>query len=183
MRSITLLVTLTAAVLSASCSGPEPAASSPSTGFDLPGLDLRLTSVPAGLARGDRAGLLLVTDPARGGRVLVGVQPPEEGVNLVEAIHEHQAWVEAQPEGRYFGAQELVTPLGTAFWTRGRWRGEDGREVEEAVALALHPDRTRIVRLGYRYPAADDSSARVTELLELLGSLEEIPSEAREPAG
>jgi hypothetical protein len=133
------------------------------------------------LVRAEGQPRLVAADPDRGGRVLIGVDPAEQGVNLVEAVHQHQAWLEAQPEGRYFGAQELVTPLGTAFWSRGRWRADDGREIEEAIALVLHPDRTRIVRLGYRYPGGEDSSERVTELLELLGALEAPPEGGQPP--
>ena len=70
-----------------------------------------------------------------------------------------------------FLGQELVSPLGTAFYSRGRFT-LDGEAVEEAKIFSLHPDGDRILTLRYRYPAGVDSSVRVQQLFDVLGTIE-----------
>ncbi len=178
MRGLAVGLVVILGLVLAACGGGNDAAP-PSTGFNLPAFGLRVDAVPATLVRVDSGTELVPVEPSRGGRISLEVWSPDSGVNLIEAIRRHQDEIESRTQGSYFGAQELVTPLGTAFWSRGRWRTSDQEELEETIALALHPDRARILSLRYRYPAGDDSSDRVTELLELLASVEglEPPAE------
>lgn len=116
-------------------------------------------------------------NPADGGRVWFQTGPEEPNVNLVATVHDHQAFVEAQPGGVYKGAQELGTQLGPAFYSRGRFDEGDGT-IEETVIFALHPSESRRLELHYRYPAGDDSAARVTALIGVLaevGAVEQPP--------
>jgi len=49
------------------------------------------------------------------------------------------------------------------------------------VILELHPDRDRILELRYRYPAGRDSSARVGELVAVLGEIEPMATASPTP--
>ena len=105
-----------------------------------------------------------------GGTATASVGPIETGVNLVEAVKTHQAGIEGKPGGSYAGAQELSGPLGTAFYSRGRY--EDGETtMEETCIFGLHPRARRRLDLCYSYPAGDDSAARVQTLIELFATL------------
>lgn len=105
-----------------------------------------------------------------GGRVAFEVGDPEPEVNLVAAVNRHRFQVEAKPGADYKGGQELVTPHGSAYYSRGRFL--DGTElVEETVVVLEHPSASRLLIISYRYPAAGDSSVRVQQLLELVGGL------------
>ena len=44
--------------------------------------------------------------------------------------------------------------------------------VEETVLFLIHPAANRQLEIHYRYPAADDSAARVEQLIEVLAELE-----------
>lgn len=85
-------------------------------------------------------------------------------------VQAHQREVEQLPGGEYKGAQELGGEMGTAFWSRGQW-DEDGVRMEETRIFAIHPDGSGLLVLSSVYPVGDDSSNRVEQLLEVLGSL------------
>ena len=53
-------------------------------------------------------------------------------------------------------------------------RAADDQEaaVEETVLFLIHPRDYRLLEIQYRYPAADDSAARVEQLIEVLSELE-----------
>jgi hypothetical protein len=169
-------VTTSLAVLLA-CGGepPEPPAPEP-TPIVSPDLGLTLLGLPEGLAveaAGATGVVLSPSGAARQGRLEIGVERPTGAVNLVAAIQLHQAEIENRPEAEYKGSQELVTPTGPAFWSRGRYQTEDGGLVEETAIFALHPTaHDLMLKLLYTYPAGDDSSARVEELLAVLGEIE-----------
>ncbi len=107
----------------------------------------------------------------RQGKIEFLVGPEEPGINLVAAVETHREDIESRPDGVYSGAQELTGPMGTAFYSRGRFKGADGT-VEETRLLSIHPRSSRIVEMVYRYPAGDDSSERVGELIELFAEVE-----------
>lgn len=139
-----------------------------------PELRLRLVGVPSDFEITSNQARELVlghTDPAVGGDVVIATQPPEDGQNLVSAVAFHQAFIENQEDGDYQGGQELIGPLGTAFYSRGRFH-LDGKAVEETKIFTLHPDGDRILTLRYRYPAGVDSSVRVQQLFDLLATIE-----------
>jgi hypothetical protein len=162
----------------AGCSAPTdtaPAeeAAQPST-VENPALRIRLVDVPSEFqvdANQARDLVLSHTDPAVGGDVVIVALPPEDGQNLVSAVAFHEAFIENQEDGDYQGGQELVGPLGTAFYSRGRFTLE-GEAVEETKIFTLHPDGDRMLTLRYRYPAGVDSSVRVQQLFDLLATIE-----------
>lgn len=92
------------------------------------------------------------------------------GIELDSAVWQDQESYDERPGGEYFGGQKLVSQLGEAYYSRGRFDG-DGRE-EEVAIFALHPSENRLLTLHYRYPAGEDSAERLPELLELLGAIE-----------
>lgn len=137
-------------------------------------LRLRLVELPEGFVPADDAGnglAVVPADPAIGGRIEVLVSDPDEGQNLVSAVKFHRAFIENQEDGDYQGGQELVTHLGSAFYSRGRFT-LDGESIEETVVFSLHPDGDRMMRLRYRYPAGIDSSVRVQQLFDVLACVE-----------
>ncbi len=153
------------AVLFGTCRQPASpeVAESPAVVVENPELRLRLDGVPAefAVAVNDGNQLVLVTaDAARKGRVVFANRPPEAGQNLPAEVKAHQIFIEDQEGSGYFGGQELVSPLGTTFYSRGRYL-VDGAEIEETVVFGLHPDADRITTMTYRYPAGDDSSERL----------------------
>ena len=145
---------------------PEP------TVVEAPDLDLRLSVDPTKFVVVDTSPPSLETaDPADPGRIAVDARPAEYGQNLPAAVAEHQQELAERDGGTALGAQELVSPLGTAFYSRGRFTS-DGKEVEETAVFALHPAGGRMITLTYRYPAGNDSSDRVEQLFEVLGTVE-----------
>jgi len=174
MRTSRLLLVVLTSVLAAAC-GPAkepPPPADPSVSSEV--LAIRLASLPADfeVAVNDSRGLELVPAEAKvGGRIVFAVGDEEPEVNLVAAVHRHQSQVEGMPGAEYKGGQELLTPHGKAFYSRGRFlAGTD--LVEETVVVLQHPASSRLLTISYRYPAAGDSSVRVQQLLELLGELE-----------
>jgi len=115
--------------------------------------------------------VLTPSEATRSGRLEIGIEEPTGGVNLVSAVQRHRERFEALADGEYKGAQELVTPLGSAFWSRGRLPADGGLS-EEARVMAVHPSGTRLLTLTYTYPAGNDTSARAEELLAVLGEIE-----------
>jgi len=115
--------------------------------------------------------VIVPSDPERQGTLEFVVGPEETSINLVAALDTHRKEIESRPDGVYSGAQELTGPMGTAFYSRGRFTGSDGT-VEETRLLSIHPRSSRIVEMVYQYPAGDDSSTRVGELIELFAEVE-----------
>jgi len=136
-------------------------------------LRLRLVDVPADFAVTANEGSNLVlghADPAIGGTIVIVARPPEDGQNLPSAVKFHGAFIENQEDGEYQGGQELVSQLGTAFYSRGHFV-LDGESVEETMIFTLHPDADRMLTLRYRYPAGVDSSVRVQQLFDVLATV------------
>lgn len=177
----TLAAAVVALALLAACQGP--AAPPPPVAVDNAELGLRFTSLPAGVQvtanQGDR---LTFSAPLGGvtGEVAVRrAEPVEAGVNLVEEARRYGAAAEASEGGRFFGANELVTPWGPAYKVRAL---VDGGRVEEQQILLLHPaDPRRLLTLALRYPPGTPEVARdrLAQFLELLATLEPLS----EPAG
>ena len=163
---------LTAVILLGSCA-PAPSAP-PDPSVTNAELGISLAAVPEGFEVARNEGAVLELRPVgeiAGGSVLFTVGPEETGVNLVAAVKAHQAHIEGLPGGEYQGAQELQGPLGTAFYSRGRFEGGDGPE-EETVTLTLHPSQSRLLEITYDYPVGNDSAARVKELIGVLAEVE-----------
>lgn len=123
--------------------------------------------------------------PAGGGAtgtVSIAAGDPGIGENLVAAVNRHKAEILERPDGDYKGQAEYVTPLGTAFASRGRYSGEGGT-VEERAVFMVHPWGGRPLRVIYRYPAGDDTQARLDALMNgIVGELEGLPLPEAVPA-
>ncbi len=139
---------------------------------------LRLVAVD-----GERIVLGLTEEGAVGELVVTPGEPQIGGINLVAAVEDHKQEILARPGGDYKGQQELGSPLGTAFYSRGRYlKAEDETAVEEETVIFLvHPWGDRNLQLVYRYPAGEDSKERIEDhLFELLGEVEALPEAASE---
>ncbi len=159
------------ALVAVACAGPSAPSDPRVENLDL---DIRLTAIPDGLVVADNQGTSLELRPADepvGGIVWFAVGPEQQGVNLVAAVKEHQERIEGLPDSEYKGAQELLGPLGTAFYSRGRYV-EDGAVVEETIILTIHSSGNRLLTISYRYPAGEDSARRVEQLIDVLSYLE-----------
>jgi hypothetical protein len=168
------LMVLTLVVSALSCTEAPPSASRQDARVENPELGIALAAVPEGLKVANNQGRHLELRPTTEGAegiisFLVG--PEEHAVNLVQAVQDHQAKIEALPDGEYLGAQELTGDAGVVFYSRGRYSG-DGATIEETVLLLIHPSDYRLLQIRYRYPAADDSAARVEQLIAVLSELE-----------
>lgn len=123
---------------------------------------------------------LTPTDAALGGRLMVVAGDPPEvgGVNLVATVQAHKEEILARPDGDYKGQRELAgLPMGTSFYSRGRYTAEDGSTEEETVVYFLHPRGDRPLMLIYRYPAGEDSPSRLQDqLFEIALELEPMDS-------
>jgi len=172
-RSSLSLAIASIALLAAAC-GPEQPAVPVVESVTNETLDIRLDPLPTefAVAVNDGRRLELVPVEAKvGGRVVFEVGDEEPEVNLVAAVKRHQLQVEQMPGAEYKGGQELVTPHGSAFYSRGRFLA--GSElVEDTVVVLKHPSASRLLTIGYRYPAAGDSSVRVQQLLDLVSVLQ-----------
>jgi len=168
------IIVLALAVSALSCSEPPPPSPPPDTSVENTELGIRLTAVPDGLEIAINHGPNLELRPtAEGvdGVISFALGPEQHAVNLVAAVQDHQAKIEALPGGEYQGAQELSGDAGVVYYSRGRF--SDGEAtVEETVLFLIHPSDYRLLEIHYRYPAADDSAARVGQLIEVLSKLE-----------
>jgi hypothetical protein len=165
-------IVLVAAVLS--CNPPAPTPPPAPTDIANAELGIRLATLPEGLTVAVNQGATLELrplDPAAGGAIRFFAGPEEHGVNLVAAVQEHQRRIESLPDGAYLGAQELQAEFGTAFYSRGRF-SDEGAAVEETIIVLIHPAGGRRLTLVSTYPAAEDSAARVEQLIDVLGYLE-----------
>jgi hypothetical protein len=165
------LVTLAVAVSVVACSQP---AQPPDRSVNNPVLRVRLTTLPEGLRVAENQGSTLELRPADetvGGVIRFAVGPEQEGINLVAAVQDHQARIAGLVDGDYKGAQELQTPFGAAFYSRGRYL-DDGIPQEETALLMIHPTESQLLTITYRYPAGDDSAARVEQLIGVLAEIE-----------
>jgi len=177
---LTAAATAAAFFLLASCDDaqtPEPVNTQPPpTTVENATLGLRLAGLPDDLSvavnDGDRLELVPAAQDVEG-RIVFGVLPPEAGQNIPAAVADHQASIAGRDGGSYQGSQELISPLGTTFYSRGRFTA-DGLPVEETVVFTLHPAGGRMMTITYTYPADEDSSVRVQQLLDVVAVVEGI---------
>ena len=118
--------------------------------------------------------------------VIYDASPPQvAGVNLVEAVNEQKAAIEARPGGSFLGQVQLMSELlGNAYSTRGRYTGSGGEEIEEVKLFAVHPSGDRLLSVTYRYrPAEGGSKARLDQAMAALGLVEPLAPEAGSEGG
>jgi hypothetical protein len=164
--------------------GPRETAPPPDPSVTNEALGMTLRAVPEDFVvdvnEGDRFELV-PANPSVGGRVAFSVGPERDAINLVAVVKRHQQQIEEMPEAEYKGGQELVTPFGTAFYSRGRFLA-GMTETEETSIFLKHPFEQRVLTIGYRYPAGADSSIRVQQLLDIL-ALIDAPGAEVDPVG
>jgi hypothetical protein len=184
MRTPGLWPALAVILFAAACGSPDQPAEPVEVSVTNELLGIRLDPLPPDftVAVNDGRGLELVPTEAKvGGRVVFEIGDEEPLIDLVAAVHRHQRRVEGMPGADYKGGQELVTPLGSAFYSRGRYlAGAD--LVEETVLLTKHPSASRLLVISYTYPSAGDSSVRVQQLLEIVSVVQAAGGGAA-PAG
>lgn len=144
------------------------------TDVAVPEAGVVIRQVPAGLrvVRGDDGRVAL--EPDRGeGRITFAMSPPVEGVlDPLEPARDVQAEIEALSSGRFFGSQELRTPLGRAFTARGRFEAR-GVTMEEIRVLSVHPWGDRFLTVSSVHPAGEDTAERMHVLLDVFAELAE----------
>jgi hypothetical protein len=175
-RPFIVLVVTASSVMFGSCRQPvEPeVVERPAMVVENMELRLRLAGVPGGFMVVMNDGDQLILEPSDStteGQVHFANNPPEAGQNLPAEVKAHQVFIENQEESDYLGGQELISQLGTSFYSRGRYVRE-GSEIEETIIYALHPYKDRIMTITYRYPVGDDSSVRVQQLFDVLAIVE-----------
>lgn len=138
-------------------------------------LGVAIAALPQGatVVANDATLALDLTGPGEATRCQVEVGPEQRGVNLVEEIRGQRAAFEALEGGSYVGNTELMSPLGPAYAARGRFTGPAG-PVEEVRMLTLHPSGNRllVLRCAYPHTSDEDSKARFSAIIGLLGELE-----------
>ena len=159
------------------CGSGEPTPP-PDLGVTNEALGIRLAAVPeefeVAVNQGNQLELVPV-ESSVGGRVTFTVGEERDAINLVAVVKKHQQSIEELPEAEYKGGQELVTPFGTAFYSRGRFLA-GMTETEQTEVYLKHPFQSRLLTISYQYPAAGDSSVRVQQLLDLLAMVEGPPA-------
>jgi len=178
MRNTTVhfrrMIVFSLAVSALSCAEPPPPPPPPDTSIENVDLGIALASVPDGLKATVNEGRSLELRPTGegvDGLVWFAVGPEKVGVNLVAAVQSHKVQIESLPEGDYKGSQELQGDFGVAFYSRGRFT-EAEAAVEETALFLIHPTASRQLEIHYRYPAAEDSAARVEQLIAVLAEVE-----------
>ncbi len=159
------------------CKMDQPAPAPSAARVENPLLGVAIAALPSVLRvavnEGARLELVPAAEGAAGTLALAAGEAETGGINLVAAVEAHGAEIRARAGGEYNGQRELGSQLGTAFYSRGRYPGEDGATVEETVIFLIHPWGDRTLRLIYRYPAAEDTKERIEDhLFALLGELE-----------
>ncbi len=114
---------------------------------------------------------LVPVESSVGGRITFAVGEERDSINLIAVVKKHQQSIEELPEAEYKGGQELMTPYGTAFYSRGRFLAGN-TDTEQTEVFLKHPFQNRLLTISYTYPAAGDSSVRVQQLLDILAMIE-----------
>ncbi len=118
---------------------------------------------------------------AKTGKMWVTVDERSDfGIDLVGIMQGQKDEYLALEGGAFSGSQQLGTPSGVGYYSRGQF-DENGARQEETRVHLVHPTENRLVTFFYRYPAGEDSGERVQELLVWVGELE--PAESLETEG
>jgi hypothetical protein len=172
--------TALALLATAACQAPtEDTTTASLNRVESPALELAIADLPAPFVLAENAGTTLrfETTLETGGELVFVVGEPELGLNLQAYFKSQGDAFRAQPGGEYNGSRELGTPFGPAYYTRGSYDTDRGRE-EQTWIFALHPaDSSRLLTLTYTYPPGEGQT-RVHELLSVLGEIEALTDTA-----
>ena len=141
-------------------------------------MNVSFDALPAGFEvaeNGDQVLRLESTDTEDPGAALRSMwlevgERSDFGIPLVDIVNSQKEQYEALEDGTFSGNRELGTQVGKAYYSRGGYSFE-GSPVEETRIFLVHPTENRLVTFHYRYPASDDSGARIQELFDWLGEL------------
>jgi len=178
LRAATLILAF--ATLLVACgaqSSPEESAAEPAPAVVSSALGLRLGELPEGVrpvpGEGDRIVLEAVSDgvPAN---LEITVGPPEpRGINLVAEAKGFGDGI-AREGGKFFGANQIVTPWGSGFAARVLVASG---QTEEIRVFLLHPaESDRLLVLSLAYPPGGPlvSRARMSQTLETIAAIEPL---------
>ena len=184
MRTAATLLATAALLPLFACGEPAPPPAPEAERVENPALGLAIAALPEPFevvnASGDTIELTAPGANGPGTAVLSVGEPSNSGINLVEATKARQAAFEIADGGKFFGTRSLGGALGNVFTARGSLL-QDGVEVEQTWAFALHPtDKNRMLTITYSYPTGE-SQERVNQFLYLLGEIEGIVPTAGEP--
>lgn len=148
-------------------------------------MNVSFASLPAGFAVAENSDTALRLEPSSSDDVATGERSmwldvgdrSDFGIPLVEIVNSQKEQYEALEDGTFSGNRELGTHVGKAYYSRGGYTF-DGAAVEETRIFLVHPTENRLVTFHYRYPADDDSGARIQELFAWLGELEAADPQA-----
>ena len=139
-------------------------------------LNISLTGTPEGFVLVENEGDQLrfeSADEAAPGELWYTIgEASDYGIEVNKEAMAQKELFEALPGGESFGGRQLMSHLGEAFYTRGRFDDDSGQRVEELRLLALHPFENRMMVIHYRYPAGEDSADRVPQTFEALGRVD-----------
>jgi len=173
--------TATAAVLTfLALAGCQPSTPEVPVSKRVENADLRLAiiSLPEPFVVKENTGssLSFSTTHETGGGVDIMVGEPEVGLNLLAKAKAQGEVFRAQPGGEFYGSRELGTPFGPAYYSRGAYDAESGREGQLWI-FALHPSGdSSLLTLVYTYPPGEEQ-VRVPEILPLIGEIEALEAE------
>jgi len=173
-RNLPIILVAGFLIFATACGPGESPPAGAKKALPAPGLGIALGSVPVAFRVASTATdrlVLVPADPKLGGSLTIAAEAPDTGLNLQEAVKRHRKEIEARPDGTYVGATELSGAMGTAYWSRGRYRSAVGK-LEETRIVTLDPSQKRILDLTYVYPAGTDSRERVTALLDVVSEIE-----------
>ena len=156
----------------------------PTVRVDNPAAGVAIAALSADFQVADNDGATIELVPAGEGATgtvsIVAGEAEIGGINLVAAVKAHKEEILQRPDGDYKGQAEYVSPLGTTYASRGRY-SEGGSTVEERVVFMVHPWGDRLLSVIYRYPAGDDTQARLDALMNgVVGELEALPAPGAE---
>ncbi len=163
----------------AACKKEEPAPAAPAVRVENPRAGVAIAAL-ADFTVADNDGATIELAPAAEGLTgkvsVVAGEAETGGINLVAAVKQHKEEILARPDGDYKGQAEYVSPLGTTYASRGRYT-EGGGTGEERVLFLVPPWGDRTLQVIYRYPAGDDTQARLDTLMNgVVGELEGLPA-------
>lgn len=130
--------------------------------------------VPGGWTQSSRSGDRIMLTAARSDDswVVAAVEPDVLGSELERGVAQHLLDVERSEGGEHLGTGTVDTDnLGTAVWSLARF-DEDEEVRDELVLFVSHPSEYAAISLRYLYPASDDASSRLIELVEIANGIE-----------
>ncbi len=129
--------------------------------------------LPNGWIQASRTGDRVMLTPSSGedAWIVAAVEPDILGRELERAVATQLADVERSEGGEHLGTGTVDTAnLGTAAWSLARF-AEDEEVRDELVLFVSHPSEYASISLRYIYPASDDPSSRLIQLVAVANTI------------